>query len=73
MQPAEDSQGLKRGSNSPGVLHTFCEVRDSSDMARLTIETSKILIGVSALATKACSFQPMSRILQECNPLAFAS
>lgn len=73
MQPAEDSQGLKRGSNSPGVLHTFCEVCDSSDMARLIIETPEVLMGVSALAIKACLFQPISRLLHEWNPLVFVS
>lgn len=73
MQPAEDSQGPERGSYSPGAVHTLCEGRDSSDIPRLTIKTPEILMGVSALATKACLFQPISRILHEWNPLAFAS
>lgn len=56
IQAAEVFQGLKCGSNSPGVLHKFCE--------------GQILKGVGALATKACLLQPASRILHEWNSLS---
>lgn len=56
MQAAEDSQGPERDSYSPGAVHTLCEGRDSSDIPRLTIKTPEILMGVSALANKACLF-----------------